>query len=144
MTENIFHELREQLDQYSVGFPSTQSGVEMKILERLFTEEEARMYLNLSMMLETPEAVAGRLNQNPEATGALLERMAEKGLIFRARKGGQASYGAAPFVVGIYEFQVKTMDRELAQLMEDYFEEAFSAQTSQVTVPLSLLKGMGQ
>jgi hypothetical protein len=33
----------------------------MKFLEKLFTEEEAEMYLNLSMMLETPEAVAQRI-----------------------------------------------------------------------------------
>jgi len=50
MTESVFCDLREQLDQYSVGFPSTTSGVEMKLLEKLFTAEEARMYLNLSMM----------------------------------------------------------------------------------------------
>jgi MinD superfamily P-loop ATPase len=35
----IYYELREQLDQYSVGFPTTTSGVEKKILEKLFTEE---------------------------------------------------------------------------------------------------------
>lgn len=136
MTESVFYELREQLDQYSVGFPSTTSGVEMKILEKLFTEEEAQMFLNLSMMLETPKAVAERLNQDHESVGALLEQMAEKGLIFRVRKEGSAAYGAAPFVVGIYEYQVKTMDRELARLMEEYFDEAFAEQSSQQIVPM--------
>src|SRR5271157_1737766 len=34
-------------------FPSTESGVEIKILQKLFSEEEAGLYLNLSMMLET-------------------------------------------------------------------------------------------
>ena len=136
MTESVFYELREQLDQYSVGFPSTTSGVEMKILEKLFNEEEAQMFLNLSMMLETPKAVAERLNQDHERVGSLLEQMAEKGLIFRVRKEGSAAYGAAPFVVGIYEFQVKTMDRELARLMEEYFDEAFAEQSSQQIVPM--------
>ena len=41
MSSRVYHDLREQLDQYSVGFPSTSSGVEMKILEKLFSEEEA-------------------------------------------------------------------------------------------------------
>ena len=27
MSNNIYHQLREQLDQYSVGFPTTTSGV---------------------------------------------------------------------------------------------------------------------
>ena len=119
MPKEIFYQLREQLDQYSVGFPATDSGVEMKILEKLFTEEEARMFLNLSMLLEAPRAVAERTNQDPGQVAALLEGMAEKGLIFRLRKNKSAKYGAAPFVVGIFEFQVATMDRELAQFIEE-------------------------
>jgi len=136
MSDNIYHQLREQLDQYSVGFPTTESGVEMKILKKLFTEEEARMFLNLSMMLETPESVAERMSRDPGQVATLLERMAEKGLIFRLRKEGSVQYAAAPFVVGFYEFQLKTMDRELAQLMEQYLEEGFGRQASQQVVPM--------
>ncbi|NIR15681.1 MAG: 4Fe-4S ferredoxin, partial [Desulfobacterales bacterium] len=102
MTSDIYYQLREQLDQYSVGFPATESGVEIEILQKLFTEEEAQMYLNLSMMLETPEAVAERLKQDPEKVARLLEQMAQKGLLFRLRKEGLTRYGVAPYVVGIY------------------------------------------
>ena len=136
MSDNIYHQLREQLDQYSVGFPTTKSGVEMKILKKLFTEEEAHMYLNLSMMLDAPESVAERMNRDPDQVAGLLDGMAEKGLIFRLRKEDSVLYAATPFVIGFYEFQLKTMDRELAQLIEQYFEEAFSRQASQQTVPL--------
>ena len=136
MSNNMYHQLREQLDQYSVGFPTTTSGVEMKILKKLFTEDEAHMFLNLSMILETPESVAERMKQDPGQVAALLERMAEKGLIFRLRKEDSVQYAATAFVVGFYEFQLKTMDRELAQLMEQYLEEAFGRQTSQQVVPL--------
>ena len=128
--------MRDQLDQYSVGFPSTTSGVEMKILKKLFTEDEALIYLSMSLMLEAPQAVAERTNQDTDGVALLLEEMAEKGLVFRAREQGSSMYGAAPFVVGIYEFQVNTMDRELAQLFDEYFEEAFAGQTSQQTVPM--------
>jgi Ferredoxin len=136
MPENIFRQLQEQLDQYSVGFPAAESGVEMKILKLLFTEEEAEMYLHMSMMLETPESVAGRLKQDPAQVALRLDGMAEKGLLFRARTGDDAKYGAAPFVVGIYEFQLKTMDAELARLFDDYFEEAFTEQGSRQVVPM--------
>ena len=50
-----------------------------------------------------------------------LEQMAQKGLIFRVRKSGQALYQAFQFVVGIYEFQVNQMDEEFCQLFEEYF-----------------------
>jgi hypothetical protein len=49
---------KEQLDQYTQGFPQTPSRVEVKILENLFSEEEAEMFLELSLMLETSDAVA--------------------------------------------------------------------------------------
>ncbi len=136
MSENIFRRLQEQLDQYSIGFPPTESGVEIRILEYLFTEEEAWMYLHMSMMLETPESVAGRLNLDSEETAACLFEMAEKGLLFRTRKGDETKYGAAPFVVGIYEFQLKTMDAELSRLFEDYFEEAFLKKGAQHVLPM--------
>ena len=126
MDVNIYEQLREQLDQYSVGFPKTKSGVEMKILKRLFTEEEAQMFLNLSLIGETSSAVAKRMKQGHEYMAELLERMTKKGLLFRLRKKESTLYSAIPFVVGIYEFQLNAMDKELAGLMEQYLEEGFT------------------
>ncbi|RJQ68225.1 MAG: 4Fe-4S ferredoxin [Desulfobacteraceae bacterium] len=123
MTARIYDRLREQLDQYSVGYPATASGVEMKILQRLFTEEEAALFLELTMMLEAPAAVAERTGRDPETTALLLERMACKGLLFRKRAAHQNAYAAVPFVIGAYEFQLKNMDRGLAEMMETYFDE---------------------
>jgi Fe-S-cluster-containing hydrogenase component 2 len=54
----------------------------------------------------------------------LLESMVDKGLIFRIKKGAEAKYGAVPFVVGSYEYQAKGMDREFAELFEQYFVES--------------------
>jgi ferredoxin len=136
MTSKIYHDLREQMDQYSVGFPSTASGVELRILEKLFTEEEAEMYLNLSMMLETPEAVAQRLSQNPDQVAALLERMFDRGLIFRLKKGGAFKYGVVPFVVGSFEYQLKSMDTEFADLYDRYLLDKFGKQGVAVAPPL--------
>jgi hypothetical protein len=48
MPSQVYYDLREQLDEYSLGFPSTVSGVEMKILEKLFTQEKALMPNELS------------------------------------------------------------------------------------------------
>jgi len=124
MTGKVYYDLREQLDQYASGFPSTKSGVEMKILERLFTEHEAELFLNLSMMLETAEALVQRIGREPNEVVALLERMADKGLIFRMKKGGSFKYAAVPFVPGSYDFQVKDMGGEFAELFEQYLLEA--------------------
>ncbi len=37
MTEEIYRNLQKRLDTYSVGFPATDSGVEIKILKALFS-----------------------------------------------------------------------------------------------------------
>jgi len=137
MTDEVYGRLREQLDQYGVGFPSTPSGVEMKILKKLFTEEEAQMFLHLSLMGEPAQAIADRLKKDRAETAARLDRMADKGLLFRLRKKDKtALYAAIPFVIGIYEFQVGSLDKEMAVLMEQYFEEAFSEQITKQTPPL--------
>ncbi|MBF0233517.1 Ferredoxin (4Fe-4S iron-sulfur cluster binding protein) [Desulfamplus magnetovallimortis] len=125
MTASIYHQLREQMDQYSTGFPATKSGVELKILEKLFTEEDAELYLDLSMLLESAENFAARTNRSPEDASAKLENMAQRGLLFRHVKNGNKRYSAIPFVVGSYEFQLGRMDEELARLTNSYMEEAF-------------------
>jgi electron transport complex protein RnfB len=125
MAKEVYQKLREQLDQYSVGFPKTISGVEIRMLEKIFTEGEAEMSLQLSMQLETPESVASRTGLDTETTAVLLDQMAKKGLIFRWHRDDTVKYAAVPFVLGIYEFQLNTMDKEFAQMFEDYLWEAF-------------------
>ena len=45
-------------------------------------------------------------------------------------------YAAVPFLVGSYEFQVGRMDKEFAEMFEDYFEEALTKNISNVHLPL--------
>lgn len=129
MTSQVYYDLQEQLDQYASGYPSTESRVEIRILEKLFTEDEARMFLNLSMLPETPQAVAQRLGAEVEKTKVLLERMFERGLVFRVAKSDSFAYAAVSFTGGIYEFQVNDMDREFADLFERYFIEALGKES---------------
>ncbi|MFZ2632997.1 MAG: hypothetical protein WA081_06085 [Desulfosalsimonadaceae bacterium] len=125
MTTDIFRQLQERLDKFSVGFPATESGIEIKILKSLFSEKDAAMSLNLSPILETPDAIAARLGQPVDETAASLEDMANRGLIFRLKKNDAAKFGAIPFVHGVFEFQVKRLDKDFARMVEEYFESGF-------------------
>jgi len=49
--------------------------------------------------------------------------MADKGVIFDRKKDGEPCYVLAPFVPGIYEFQVRNIDAELAQAFEKLYPE---------------------
>ncbi|WP_155321935.1 ATP-binding protein [Desulfosarcina ovata] len=123
MSQVVYRKLQEQLDQYSVGYPTTESGIEIKILERLFKEKEAEIFLQMSLSPESSIAIAARAGSTPSQIDTLLDEMYRKGLVFRHAKDGDVKYGAVPFIEGIWEYQVKSMDRELAQLFEDYVQE---------------------
>ncbi len=137
MPGDIYDKLREQLDQYSCGFPSTKSGVEIKILEKLFTEREAKIFLSMGLKLESLEELSQRLDGGPEAIAATLQQMSEKGTVFRLSRDTTVRYAAVPYVLGIYEFQLGRMDNEMAGLYEQYFEEAF---LNSITVADPLLR----
>ncbi len=125
MTKDIYRQLQERLDQYSMGFPATDSGVEIEILKELFSEADAEMFLHLTLKPETPEAVAGRIGSPVEAVAARLDDMSERGLLFRLRKRDIVKYGAIPFVHGLFEFQVSTLNPRLAGLVQRYMDEGF-------------------
>ncbi|SHL01874.1 4Fe-4S binding domain-containing protein [Desulfatibacillum alkenivorans DSM 16219] len=125
MSEDVYRKLQQQLDQYSMGYPATESGIEIKILKYLFSEEDANVFLNMTPKLEAPEAVAQRMGEPEADMAAKLEDMAERGLLFRLKKGGVSKYGTIPFVHGLFEFQVKTLDKELSEMGGIYFDEAF-------------------
>mgnify|MGYP000099498172 CR=1 FL=1 len=125
MSQDIYRNLQERLDYYSLGFPPTESGIELQILKHLFDERDAAMFLELTPMLETPEAVAERTEKPVEEVSRHLEDMAERKLLFRLQKGDTPKYGAVPFVHGLFEFRTKELDKELASLVEQYYEEGF-------------------
>jgi ferredoxin len=58
MSANTFKQLQERLNFYSIGFPETATGVEIKILKELFTDDDTSLFLSLSHRLEKPESVA--------------------------------------------------------------------------------------
>jgi Pyruvate/2-oxoacid:ferredoxin oxidoreductase delta subunit len=122
----IYSKLRERLDTYSLGFPATESGVEINILKKIFNENDAEFFMNLSPKLESAEDVASRLNKPVDEIKTRLEDMSQKGLIFRQGSDNKVRYGAIPFMHGIAEFQIKKLDKELALMMEQYFKDGLS------------------
>ncbi len=121
----VYIQLRSRLDDLAVGFPEAGDGTELRILERLFTEDEAELFLQLSPLLESPANVAQRLKRDHTEIAAVLEQMARKGLLFRKRTNGEVSYAAVPYVVGLFEFQVGRMDKDFARDHEAYFESTY-------------------
>lgn len=135
MSDNVYRALQEFLDRFPLGFPETESGVEIEILKRLFTEEEAALAVRLSPFLEEVDQLAERLGLAVDALTEDLEGMVKKGLVFRVRRSGSVAYRAAPFMIGLYEYSVKRIDAELAALFAEYYEAAYVDEMAASDVP---------
>lgn len=123
MEKDIYRKVQEQLDQYSIGFPATESGVEIEILKLLFTEAEAHFFSQMTGEPETPACVAARIGRPVEAVAEELEKMALKGLLYRDRREESVKYSAIPFIHGLLEFQALWMPKELVKLTGNYIRE---------------------
>jgi ferredoxin len=122
MKRGIYRKLAQRLDAIPNGFPQTESGVELKLLARLFTPKEATIASQMKLAPETSEQMAERIGETVDKTEDLLKEMVEKGLIKARSKDGQTKYGLKPFIVGIYESQLGRLDAEMAHLFEEYYE----------------------
>jgi electron transport complex protein RnfB len=123
MPEDVYRKLAHRLDAIPNGFPATQSGVELRLLAKIFTAREARLAGVMRLSREPAADIAARAGIDAKLAYRTLKGMVRKGLI-RAQKGqGQLSFGLMPFVVGIYEEQLPRMDAELAALFEEYYQE---------------------
>jgi len=126
--EDVYRRLARHLDDLPAGFPPTESGVELRILKRLFSEDEAEMALLLSVFPEMPESVAARARLTVEETARKLEEMAGKGLIHRlVAEDGSRRYSSNQYVIGIWEYQVNRLNPDLIRDMEEYLPTLMTA-----------------
>ena len=121
-----YQKLAELLDRIPNGFPKTKSGVELKLLAKLFSPDEAKLASSLSMEPKPISAIVVQNNADEHEVKTMLIGMVKKGLIEmkRMEREGFVFY-LIPFVVGFYEKQNAKIDKEFAELFEQYYEEAF-------------------
>ncbi len=145
-TEGVYRRLQKHIDNMPVGYPPTESGVEIRLLEHLFTPEEAEMALHLSALPEPIEKIHSRARKNGTGLKELrqaLNRLAAKGAIHKARIDGKPHYAKVMLAIGMFEFQANRLTKEFhadfLQYMDEGFAEAFhSKKTSQMrTIPIN-------
>jgi len=145
---DVYTSLREFLDKTPIGFPETPDGVEIKILKKLYTPEEAELTMKLKLEPEEVPAIAKRLGTDEAELAGKLEEMALKGIIYRVRSGDKKLYQAFQFIVGVYEFQLPHLDKEFCELFEQYLPylgmNMASLKTNQLrVVPVESAVGKG-
>jgi electron transport complex protein RnfB len=120
MSAAIYQKLAKVLDTLPCGYPATPDGLELKLLEKIFTPEEAELFCDLKLSPETAQQVAERTGRPLEGLEEQLIAMSTRGEIMGIELGGAKLFSMVPWMPGIWEFQINRMDREFCQLWEEY------------------------
>jgi len=127
LSNHVYEQLAEALNKLPNGFPRTPSNVEIRVLKKIFSPEEASIASQLTGSMESVDVIAKRVGLSPEKAEAQLVEMAKRGLFWSYKEGDKPFFRLAPFVVGIYESQRESMDHELAHLVEEYLANGGAA-----------------
>lgn len=136
----IYRELQLHLDKYPIGYPATESGIELNILKYFFTEDEARISLCLSLTNSSPRRIVWRykrkygVSYNMEDLVSRLDAMFMKGCIRRS-DSAPYKYGSAMLALGMFEFQVDGLTVELMEMLHAYYDEAFMDEFFRARIP---------
>lgn len=137
----IYRELQKHLDGMPVGFPPTESGVELKVLKHLFTPKEAEIAIKLSFMPDPLKKIYRKVKKTGISIDDLekkLDFMVEKGLLNYGKRvnenGEEVKYYAnAALVIGMFEFQLNRLTKEFIRDVKQYFEETFFEKEFNIT-----------
>ena len=140
--KDVFRRLQEYLDTMPVGFPATQSGVEIKVLNHLFTPEYAEIALKLKFQPEPLKKVYRRFKKSGiplEELEQKLDDMYFKGLINRGSRdigdSVEKYYAIAALIIGMYEYQLGRLTKDLYTDHEQYVDEAFIDEYNSSGIP---------
>ncbi len=135
MTEDIYSQLRRRLDTFLLGAPEAPSILE--ILRIRYSPEEAETALLLGDCAMDLSTLAKSSGRNEEDLRAMLERMADKALIYKKTKQRdgvvEETYSLLPTAVGLWETSFATGERNprtemLAQYWREYYESGWGKQ----------------
>ncbi|MFX0016378.1 MAG: 4Fe-4S binding protein [Promethearchaeota archaeon] len=140
VNDEVYAKLREQINKMPIGFPSTESGVEIHILMQLFTPDEAQIALHLNIITESVNKIYQRIKKSHptislEDVETTLERLALKGVIRAKEKDGKKAYGYLQFAIGMFEYQVDRMTKGFFENCENYLYSGFKDEFYRTKIP---------
>ncbi len=123
VTSKSYQALQKRLDEAPQGAPASESL--FKILEVLFTEEEAGKVSLLPVNLFTIEEASKLWKKPNDEARTILDTLADKGILFDFTIGETQAYVLAPPMAGFFEFSLMRLDgrfdkRLLSELYYQY------------------------
>jgi electron transport complex protein RnfB len=98
-----------------------------RMFRELFTEDEAALAAQLSFAPEAVEAIADRVGQKAQSIVPVLDKMADRGLVYADERNGTKRYCLLALFPGMAELQFMKGEesagkRRLAGIFEEFFE----------------------
>lgn len=134
-SSDVYRRLQVHFDGFPLRFPATESGADIRLLEILFTPEEAEIALVLNCgypgvfdtyeSLETIHERIEHLGYSLDDVQKHLDNMVKKGAIMGYSLDASKIYANALLIVGIYEFQVNKLTKEFQEVYDQYMSEAW-------------------
>lgn len=140
-TNSIYRSLQQHLDNFPIGFPKTESGVEIEILQFLFTPIQAKIASCLNLAPKTSEKILKRFHKrfNHNITEAEISEhlhiMFINGCLERSGKESSFRYSNAMLAIGMFEYHVDKLTPQFVENMNKYFDEAFAEEFHRTSIP---------
>ncbi len=121
--EKVYWALQKHLDRQPVGYPATNSGVELRLLKQMFTPDEANLALNLSYEPQSTQQIYAAMNNEDKSFEKLenmLHEMTSKFIIHHIMRNGETYFSLIPLIVGMYEGQLKKLTPQFIKDFDEY------------------------
>jgi hypothetical protein len=125
--KDVYRDLGRTIDGLTVRAPWSETF--RAILRELYTEEEAALVSRLPARPAPLDHIRGISGMEEGRLGAVLDRLADKGLVMDMEMGGKTLYMVSPLVIGIFEFTIMRRDKDVdmprvAALFKEYLNAA--------------------
>jgi electron transport complex protein RnfB len=137
--QDAYRRLQEHLDKMPMGYPATESRVEINLLKTIFTPREASIATHLDykhrtvdQIFETAKAEVG----SKEELTRILDEIVAKGGIARIERDGKELYAVLPLILwGMYERQLKRLTPEFLTNFGQYIQNEFGYEIATSRLP---------
>jgi len=148
--DQIYRNLQIHLNSMPVGFPSTESGADIKVLKAFFLPDEALLATFLEYIPISLKKIYSRtknLGMSLEQTEQKLDSMVQKRIIYEDvnPRTNIKFYGNLPYAIGFFETRVNRLTKKLAEAFDEYdlpFIKEFLGETTGIpqmrTVPINV------
>jgi Na+-translocating ferredoxin:NAD+ oxidoreductase RNF subunit RnfB len=125
--EKLYRDLQVHLDKETIGFPTTESGADIRLLKQLFPPDQARMAMMLTYRYESLKEIYERAKEmgvSIEEMERILDETASRGVIGFRNKDGEKQYRNIPYLVGMAEAAAHNPTPEFVSAHTEYLQNS--------------------